>query len=240
MAAEPIVIVSWRILVHPFGDQCEESRGFSSVDSGVCEDIQSIYEACEQGEIFDWSSQKCTDICPESLVWLRGACVPRDSVPMILPENCTDVSHTILANSYAGNYTDLIYSDSGVRLVLGNSSHICVSCSWISVTESGIDKDEASVTLTGTDLKFEPPLYWTDGTNYSLCLEDSIVSNRSTNTSPTLLGKICFWVEEKASVITTSISMACLMVMVVAYSVLPNLHNIPGRLVLGQIGRAHV
>lgn len=136
-----------------------------------------------------------------------------------------------------GTNSSVIRSDGSVTLTIDDDSKYCTQCSWVLVTAEEVVKEGFNLSWVETGLEFAPPLYWTDGRDYNLCLEEGVTPNGTmTTTTPTsLLGAMCLRVEGEVSIATTTISMVCLVTMVIVYSILPNLHNVPGVLVLCQV-----
>ena len=253
-----------RVLVQPFGRECHEFQHWTARSDPDCSAMSDTLSNCAEHEIFDWVERKCVTLCPLPLQWTDGECMPSTKPDSIVEvqhmsqaillgtttklnpnftttqrwvaqnettSNCTELTHRQL-REIAANFSDYESEQltSGLRVTEeGSSDAFCVECAWYVYNRDTVSLNDSVVTISSGQTYTKP---------FYLAVASSVVVCRE-STDPqelTLLGKICSHVEGTATVVLMCISIICLIIMVVVYSILPTLHNVPGYIVLSKVG----
>lgn len=237
-----------RVLVQPFGYDCEEIEGRRKRADPDCSALDQVLTGCQKYEIFDWTSQRCVSLCGEPLKWVDGKCVlpiveaplmshPNSSLPLNTTgdQNCTQISHSSLRIKIAAkNDYSIMHSGDKLLVTLPNSSEsFCVKCLWRVYQLQEFEEIKADSVSNSEGAFMEPFVLLRDNQSVAVCEESD---------SPegiTLLGEICLRVENLVTVVMLCISIFCLIMMVIVYSILPILHNVPGYIVLSKVSRTN-
>ena len=245
------------MLVQPFSYQCEEWIGFNRISDPDCTSLPSVLSECKRGEIFDWTARQCVSLCTEPFEWINGDCGLRhtqnptripgiefieghpNGASTVLAPNMTTTTascHEISQEELQHNLSDtskyrLEYTPTSVRFSVMNSSETyCVMCYWHIYTDDDIRGNDSVLTTSDGETFIKP--FYVEFANASVAVcESSHVEEYS------LLGEICFAVEDKATVIMLCLSIVFLAAMIVVYCILPILHNVPGYIILCKVNQ---
>ena len=142
-----------------------------------------------------------------------------------------EISHDSLVQKYGPSSTVTVLTD-GIKLS-SNSTNFCSKCDWARVPQTSvhtISNQSVSLDINGERLNVEYPLFlaYEGGSHVDVCTGNA--------SSAGILGAICKGLgETSVSIVTTTLSMVCLLTMIVIYSVISNLRNTPGLIVLSQV-----
>lgn len=251
---------SLRVLVQPFGETCQEKQHWIVKPNPDCPALAESLSTCACNEIFDWVERKCVDLCPEPLILEGGDCVTstvpntQSIIESLTPTLRQDTTRSQTIGSHSQNWQpnnktvqkckqrsheqledivssfsdyDSLYLSAGLQVTEVNSSEAyCVSCSWYIYDWKNTSEGDSEVITSNGD-RYSRPFYHE-------VFPGSVAVCRST-TEQTLLGQICSSVEATATAIMLFVSIICLSVMVIVYSILPTLHNVPGYIVLSKV-----
>ena len=269
-----------RVLVHPFGNNCEEFIERYRNPDPSCSVLDRELTSCQEAEIFDWITQKCVKICSEPLQFVNGKCTamtsyqistPRASSaqqPSLIPPLtssgttsidliingsysagglvtnspitppsvfitpiCTFLNHSSMhrrLRDHPGHSMEL--SADGLMFTLTNSSEsLCVQCRWEVYSQSEYSKTRSEIQTT-EDQTFIAPVH-AGGGDHSI----AVCREGASTEEITLMGEICLRVENLVTIIMLCLSIFCLVVMVLVYSALPLLRNVPGNMILSKV-----
>lgn len=224
-----------RILVQPFGNRCRTDDN----DEGTkCKKVKDFVKDCP-GQLFSWKDRKCKDVCQsKDLVWIGGKCENAannsaiDSSVCVPNNKMSRAILTRLSNTSAGaprHFTDQIH----VELAEANET-FCISCQMIEFSPAQVSVTEAELTVRHNGERYRKPFYFENSENrtYYVCPSDDGQPD-----SYTILGSICLSVQHEtvANYTVIGISLVLLMLMIVIYAIVPELHNTPGFMVLSQV-----
>lgn len=130
--------------------------------------------------------------------------------------------------------TSTTYTHDQIILATTNGTNTCTNCLWTRVSGGDVTLDDSAlqVMIDGQRIEVKSPLFHKVNQSYDICLSED---HGTASNNITLLGKLCFEVEGTPTTILVSISISCLIVMVIVYAVLPAVHNVPGYIVLSQV-----
>jgi len=233
------VFYTVRILVQPFGQGCANSD--STVAS--CDELSTKFSSCKNNEIFSWTTQTCESICPSPLYSNNGNCVAvqietQSTSNVTDTSQCLELNYTEYVDLLAGQQltnNSVFFSTDSIEL-LSNGTSYCTSCKWIEydLVDVDIDIETSSVTVPSGN-EYVYGLYIRNNNSQILTCENPLITDEAVPSG--ILGDICIRVDEEAvSIALLSISIFCLIIMVIMYSILPILHNVPGYIVLSQVG----
>jgi len=239
----PVVQVTLRILVHPFGGECEEWLGWSKVDSGACDAFQSVQSSCWIGELYDWHTEKCISWCGESLIWnsVDGTCAlppttNLNEAKLSTNSSCDDWVTPNQVN-LTWNFFDSLATTDHVKLLSVNETVICVNCTWVRYNVSIIeDQTNDSITIQGKT--FHKLFAVLIDSSVAICQPDTTSQDSrpdSEDSVQIILNQICSKLEGPASIGMMAVSLVFLLVMIICYATITELQNIPGYMTLSKV-----
>lgn len=199
-------------------------------DQSDCSSILTDLTECGNGQLLDYHTSKCKDLCPENYLLSDGSC-------KFSGFNTTCDQHVEKKQflNVSGSSSTQLYGTTYVARNATSSESICYKCEHTLIVTPG--REDYEITPDSNIIYKSSPVpeslvYKVDDVTYYACL-DGLIETNDNKTEPTLT--LNEKTEEIITIIFLTISIVSLLLYLAAYFLFKRLRNIPGKIVAGNM-----